>query len=58
MTYIYDKLTARGQFTQNELEILAYCKPHLQQMWVSYIASVILKCDFQDAARQYERLGL
>ncbi len=29
-------------------EVLAYCEPHLDQMWAARIASILLNCDFRN----------
>lgn len=50
--------TRKKKLTKEQIEILVYCKPHLQQMWAAYITSIILGCDFQDTPREiqlYER---
>lgn len=33
-------------------EVLAYCKPHLNNMWAAQVVGILLGCDFKDS-RQY-----
>lgn len=37
-----------SHYEAQNLEILEYCRPHLDQMWAAKIASIILDCDFRE----------
>ena len=36
-------------YTDQELQVLEYCRPHTDQMWAATIVAIILQCDFRDA---------
>lgn len=35
-------------------EVLKYCRPHTDQMWAANIVSIILNCDFRDAKQKLD----
>lgn len=40
----------------NILEVLNYCKPHIDQMWAAKIVSTLLECDFRDVKSELEKI--
>jgi len=43
----------RADFREAQRQaILEYCQPHLDQMWASTIAGILLECDFRDAKQK------
>lgn len=38
-----------AQESPEVMEILEYCRPHIDQMWASRILGIILKCEFRDS---------
>ena len=45
-----------SQYSQKELEILNFCKPHLDIFWAAKIAGIILNCDFRDTVIKIKEL--
>lgn len=42
------------EFDSKVVEILTYCRPHVDEMWAAKICSVLLDCDFRDVKRKFE----
>ena len=43
--------------TKKDLEIILYCRPHLDKMWAAKIVSIILDCDFRDCELELKKRG-
>ena len=60
-----DQLTLVGEkrlreLLEHEHEVLKYCLGHTEYMWSSYIAGIILGCDFREVSDALikKRLGI